>query len=44
MSAMEINFAFEVNEAARALRREFERRAAEHGVTRAQWRMAGRKA
>ena len=39
---MEINFAFEVNEAARALRREFERRAAEHGVTRAQWRVLSR--
>jgi DNA-binding MarR family transcriptional regulator len=39
---METNFAFEVNETARALRRAFDRRAAEHGVTRAQWRVLSR--
>ena len=39
---MDTNFAFEVNETAQALRRAFERRAAEHGVTRAQWRVLSR--
>jgi MarR family transcriptional regulator for hemolysin len=39
---MEANFAFEINETARVLRRDFERRAAEHGVTRAQWRVLSR--
>jgi DNA-binding MarR family transcriptional regulator len=39
---MDANFAFELNETARALRRDFERRAAEHGVTRAQWRVLSR--
>lgn len=39
---MDTNFAFEVNETAHALRRAFERRAAEHGVTRAQWRVLSR--
>ncbi|MEA3063032.1 MAG: hypothetical protein QOJ94_2813 [Sphingomonadales bacterium] len=39
---MDANFAFEVNETAQALRRAFERRAAEHGVTRAQWRVLSR--
>jgi MarR family transcriptional regulator for hemolysin len=39
---MDTNFAFELNETARALRRDFERRAAEHGVTRAQWRVLSR--
>jgi DNA-binding MarR family transcriptional regulator len=33
------NFAFEVVETARMLRRDFDRRAAAHGVTRAQWRV-----
>ena len=36
------NFAFEVAETARALRREFDRRAAALGVTRAQWRVLAR--
>ncbi|MBV8685442.1 MAG: MarR family transcriptional regulator [Alphaproteobacteria bacterium] len=36
---MDTNFAFDVNETARALRRAFEHRAADHGVTRAQWRV-----
>src|SRR3954470_22112611 len=39
---MDTNFPFELNETARALRRDFERRAAEHGVTRAQWRVLSR--
>ncbi|HEY0413619.1 MAG TPA: MarR family transcriptional regulator [Allosphingosinicella sp.] len=39
---MDSNFAFDVSETAHALRREFERRAAEHGVTRAQWRVLAR--
>src|SRR3954470_4855894 len=42
MPVMDTNFAFEVNETAQALRRTFERRAAEHGVTRAQWRVLSR--
>src|SRR3954463_6195442 len=42
MRIMDTNFAFEVNETAQALRRAFERRAAEHGVTRAQWRVLSR--
>lgn len=36
---MDGNFAFEVSETARLLRRDFDRRAAELGVTRAQWRV-----
>jgi DNA-binding MarR family transcriptional regulator len=45
MSAlMETNFAFEVAETALALRREFDRRAAALGVTRAQWRVLSRLA
>jgi len=36
---MDTNFAFEVSETALALRRAFDRRAAEQGVTRAQWRV-----
>jgi MarR family transcriptional regulator for hemolysin len=36
---MDSNFAFEVAETAQALRRDFDRRAAELGVTRAQWRV-----
>lgn len=36
---MDSNFAFEVSETALALRRAFDRRAAEHGVTRPQWRV-----
>jgi DNA-binding MarR family transcriptional regulator len=39
---MDANFAFEVSETAQALRRAFDRRAAEHGVTRAQWRVLSR--
>jgi DNA-binding MarR family transcriptional regulator len=39
---MDSNFAFEVSETALALRRAFERRAAEQGVTRAQWRVLAR--
>jgi DNA-binding MarR family transcriptional regulator len=38
------NFAFDVAETSHALRREFDRRAAEHGVTRAQWRVLVRLA
>jgi len=37
--AMDTNFAFEVSETALALRRAFDRRAAEQDVTRAQWRV-----
>lgn len=36
---MDKNFAFEVADTARMLRREFDRRAAALGVTRAQWRV-----
>jgi MarR family transcriptional regulator for hemolysin len=36
------NFAFDVTETAQALRREFDRRAAELGTTRAQWRVLAR--
>jgi MarR family transcriptional regulator, transcriptional regulator for hemolysin len=39
---MDENFAFEVGETARVLRREFDRRAAVLGVTRAQWRVLAR--
>ena len=39
MHVMDSNFAFEVAETALVLRRDFERRAAELGVTRAQWRV-----
>lgn len=39
---MSENFAFDVGETARALRREFDRRAAVLGVTRAQWRVLAR--
>lgn len=39
---MDSNFAFDVSETALALRRAFERQAAEHGVTRAQWRVLAR--
>ena len=39
---MDSNFAFDVSETARLLRRDFERRAAELGVTRAQWRVLAR--
>ena len=39
---MDSNFAFEVAETALVLRRDFERRAAELGVTRAQWRVLAR--
>jgi DNA-binding MarR family transcriptional regulator len=42
MRVMDSSFAFEVSETAQALRRAFERRAAEHGVTRAQWRVLSR--
>jgi MarR family transcriptional regulator for hemolysin len=42
MGMMDSNFAFEVSETAHALRRAFERRAADHGVTRAQWRVLAR--
>ena len=41
---MDTNFAFEIADTARALRREFDRRAATLGVTRAQWRVLGRLA
>jgi MarR family transcriptional regulator for hemolysin len=41
---MDSNFAFEVAETALVLRREFDRRAAEFGVTRAQWRVLARLA
>lgn len=36
---MDTSFALEVNDTANALRRGFERRAAEYGVTRGQWRV-----
>jgi DNA-binding MarR family transcriptional regulator len=39
MRGMDSNLAFEVSETARLLRRDFDRRAAEFGVTRAQWRV-----
>ena len=39
---MDSNFAFEVAETALVLRRDFERRAVELGVTRAQWRVLAR--
>jgi MarR family transcriptional regulator for hemolysin len=39
---MDSNFAFEVAETAQVLRRDFDRRAAELGVTRAQWRVLAR--
>ena len=39
---MDPNFAFSVAETAAALRREFDRRAAALGVTRAQWRVLAR--
>jgi MarR family transcriptional regulator for hemolysin len=39
---MDRNFAFELADTARLLRREFDRRAAAHGVTRAQWRVLAR--
>lgn len=39
---MDSNFAFDVAETAQALRREFDRRAAALGVTRAQWRVLAR--
>lgn len=39
---MDSNFAFEVSETAHMLRRDFDRRAAELGVTRAQWRVLAR--
>jgi DNA-binding MarR family transcriptional regulator len=39
---MDSNFAFEVAETALVLRREFDRRATEFGVTRAQWRVLSR--
>src|SRR3954469_15148764 len=42
MRTMDSNFAFEVAETALVLRRDFERRAAELGVTRAQWRVLAR--
>ena len=42
MRIMDSNFAFEVAETALVLRRDFERRAAELGVTRAQWRVLSR--
>lgn len=44
MHDMEDNFAFEVAETAQVLRREFDRRAAALGVTRAQWRVLARLA
>jgi MarR family transcriptional regulator for hemolysin len=44
MCAVDSNFAFDVAETAHALRREFDRRASEHGVTRAQWRVLVRLA
>ena len=39
---MDTNLAFELSETARLLRRDFDRRAAELGVTRAQWRVLAR--
>ncbi len=42
MCAVDPNFAFSVAETALALRREFDRRAAALGVTRAQWRVLAR--
>ncbi|MEA3002192.1 MAG: hypothetical protein QOH81_980 [Sphingomonadales bacterium] len=39
---MDSNFAFEVAETAQVLRRDFDRRAGELGVTRAQWRVLAR--
>ena len=42
MRAVDPNFAFSVAETAQALRREFDRRAAALGVTRAQWRVLAR--
>lgn len=42
MRAMDRNFAFCVAETAQALRRDFDRRAATLGVTRAQWRVLAR--
>jgi MarR family transcriptional regulator for hemolysin len=42
MLAMDSNFAFDVAETAQALRRDFDRRASELGVTRAQWRVLAR--
>ena len=42
MLAMDSNIAFEIAETALVLRREFDRRAAELGVTRAQWRVLSR--
>jgi len=42
MRVMDSNFAFEVAETALVLRRDFERRAVELGVTRAQWRVLAR--
>ena len=44
MLGMDSNFAFELSETARLLRRDFDRRAAELGVTRAQWRVLARLA
>jgi DNA-binding MarR family transcriptional regulator len=44
MRAVDSNFAFDVSETALALRRAFDRRAAELGVTRAQWRALARLA
>ncbi|TMJ18140.1 MAG: MarR family transcriptional regulator [Alphaproteobacteria bacterium] len=41
---MDSNFAFEVADTARLMRRAFDRRAAELGVTRAQWRVLSRLA
>src|SRR4051794_31833538 len=42
MRVMDSNFAFEVAETALVLRRDFERRGGELGVTRAQWRVLAR--
>jgi MarR family transcriptional regulator for hemolysin len=42
MCAVDPNFAFDVAETAQILRRDFDRRAAELGVTRAQWRVLAR--
>ncbi len=42
MCGLDDNFAFDIAETARALRREFDRRAAALGVTRAQWRVLAR--
>jgi len=39
---VDTNLAFELSETARLLRRDFDRRAAELGVTRAQWRVLAR--